>query len=35
VGAGSGSAACACAGFDAVNDKDMVHSMDNVQVELC
>jgi hypothetical protein len=35
VGAVSGCAACGRARFDAVDDKDMVQPLDNVQVESC
>jgi hypothetical protein len=34
VGAVSGVAACGRAGFDAVNEKEMLQPLDNVQVEL-
>jgi hypothetical protein len=35
VGAVSGGAACGRARFDAVYEKEMVHPLDIVQVELC
>jgi hypothetical protein len=35
VSAVSGGAACGRAGFDAINDKEIVQPLDSVQVELC
>jgi hypothetical protein len=35
VGARRVGASCSCARLDAVNEKEMVHSLDGVRVELC